>query len=181
MQCFIFKTIIQSQRRHSQSHISEVWAGQTSFKTLNIYFWSNSKSVFWKDFSTMSVIASKKIMGVLAHLWQWALFSISREAEPLGELTVWGVGLADRVISEQPQNIKHKNTRKQSFFKARCFLFFLFYFHFLFMTDIFSIINILNRRLVFWRWIRLCSKLSFGLFVFSSEVSFSIHAWLCPH
>lgn len=40
----------------------------------------------------MSAIASKKIMGVLTHLWRCGLFSISREAEFLGELTVWAVG-----------------------------------------------------------------------------------------
>lgn len=51
----------------------------------------------------MSAIASKKIMGVLTHLWRCGLFSISREAESLGELTVRAVGMVDGVISEQPQ------------------------------------------------------------------------------
>lgn len=50
----------------------------------------------------MSAIASKKIMGVLTHLWQCGLLSIGKEAKPLRELTVGDIGLLDRVISEQP-------------------------------------------------------------------------------
>lgn len=70
----------------------------------------------------MSVIVSKKIMGVLTHLWQEGFFSISGAAEPPGELTVWGVGLVDRVIGEQPhkkqQNQTEKNTGKHNLFES---------------------------------------------------------------
>lgn len=73
----------------------------------------------------MSAIASKKIMGVLTHLWRCGLFSISRKGESLGELTVRAVGMVDGVISEQPQKKKKnkiaflkKNKTEKHFFEG---------------------------------------------------------------